>query len=445
MNGLESGIYEKEKSARERIEAVFVALWCCAMPITGTLLVPSIQGTVAAYMMAFASVIFVFLRIQGGQIPTAVMQYGKSALIVFLLWLFLLAASQIGLMMSNRHDFSGVELIDGMDSSIIFRRSMFTQSLYLLACVLIALYFRYFLQESWLRYVFWGGYVLAGYGIYEWLYFLIFHETGDFMANRTFGDVEHPASWSQTISFGGLKLLRLKSTLGEPSFFAGAVLPYLFIALDFRKAVLSGMLIFAALFSTSTSCYLGLMLCLSIKSIWSGRIKMTYLSVLLVVIAFLAGMAILFPDTFYGTFMEKMSGENVSGKARVDSGMASQLLLESFTVPNWLFGLGFGYIYNNVYLAILENTGLVGLIAFVWIFIRPIIFLPIKPESEGLKLGILALMVLFGVSLSEIFLPTTWMFLGLAYRKLDEIRQSQATLSPLPSRTVRTNLVSVSP
>jgi hypothetical protein len=38
----------------------------------------------------------------------------------------------------------------------------------------------------------------------------------------------------------------------------------------------------------------------------------------------------------------------------------------------------------------------------------------------GYKTGIFGLFFLFNLTLSELFLPTTWMFLGLAYGQLDE-------------------------
>ena len=408
----------------EKIEQIFATIWCVVMPVTGTLIVPSLQGTIPAYMMAFCSVPFIFFRIQRGVLPEAVVNYAKSILGIFLIWLFFLVASQVGLMFSNRHDFSAANMVDPNDTKIAFRTSLFTQSIYLAACVLIALYFRYFFKESWMRYVFYGGYLLAGYGIYEWTYFLVFHQTGDFLVNRTFGETEHIGSWSQGINFGGLSLLRIKSTLGEPTFFAGAVLPFFFLALDHRKVVLSCLLIFTALFSTSTACYIGLAACLFIKCLWTGRVKVSYLVMLCLVGAFLIGIATFYPDTFDNLFTQKFSGDNDSGKLRLEGAAAVHDLLVKFTIPNWLFGIGFGYTYLSVFLGLLVNTGVIGLLVFLAIFIRPILFLTIKPESEGLKLGLIAIAILFSLSLSELFLPTTWMFLGLAYRKLDLCRQS---------------------
>ncbi len=113
---------------------------------------------------------------------------------------------------------------------VVLRSVLFTQSLYLAACLCIALFFRFFFRAEWMRYVLWGGWFLAIYGIYEWLYFLIFQQPGDFIANRTYGEALHTGSWSQVIEVGPFSLLRIKSTFGEPSFFSAAVIPYLFLA-----------------------------------------------------------------------------------------------------------------------------------------------------------------------------------------------------------------------
>jgi hypothetical protein len=400
----------------KRFEEMYVALWCVVMPITGTVILPGVQGTIPAYVLALASVILVYQKIQAGAVPQDVLHYAKTLSYVFLLWLFLLVTSQLGLIVSDRHDFGDVNMMDADDTRILFRTTLFTQSLYLLACVLIALYFRYFFQERWTRYVDWGGYLLAGYGIYEWLYFLIFHQSGDFLVNRSFGD--HTASWSQTITFGGVELLRIKSTLGEPTFFAAVVIPYFFWAMDRGKTALSAMLLFAALFSTSTACLLVLPTVLFIKSFWTGKVRWDYLSVLFVVGLFLAGIALLYPDTFRDLFTDKFTGENDSGATRLWSAMGVRDLYGTFTIPNWLFGIGFGYTYLGVYDALLVNTGLVGLTVFLVVFIRPVLFLPTITGYEGIKAGLLGLLLLCYLSLSELYLPPTWMFLGLAYFKL---------------------------
>jgi hypothetical protein len=423
-----------------KLEEIFVAIWCVLMPVTGTLLLPSVQGTIPAYMMGFGSVLFVLMRLRFGEMTPALRGYLWTALLAFAAWAFLLAASQLGLLASDRTNFQDVSMIDPNDLRVVLRGSMFTQSMYLAACVLIALYFRYFFRESWMKYVFYGGYLLAAYGIYEWLYFLIFHQAGDFLVNRSFGDDEHIASWSQGIDFGPVSLLRIKSTLGEPTFFAGVVLPYLFLALDHRKVVLSCMLLFTALFSTSTACYLGLASCLVVKSVWSGRVKLGYVLLLGLFALFVVGIAVVYPDTFDNMFGSKFAGDNVSGKMRLDQVIALHNLFASFSLPNWLFGVGFGYVYESVFAELLIDTGIVGLGLFLFVLFRPILLLPIRQGAEGLKLGLLAIAILFSLSLSELFLPPTWMFLGLAYRQL---ALGRISLPFLPHRPIRDRRVPV--
>jgi hypothetical protein len=407
----------------EKAEDIYMRIWCVVMPVTGTVLIPSVQGTIPAYMMAFGSMIFVLLRLRHGQMPGAVASYFKALGAVVALWLFLMAASQLWLMLSGRTDFMGVNLTEPDDPKIVFRTTIFTQSLYFFACVLVALYFRYFFREAWMRYVMWGGYFLAIYGIYEWAYYLIFHHPGDFLVNRTFGD--NSASWSQGINFGGIELLRIKSTLGEPSFFIAVCIPYLFLALDYRKTLLTCLLAFCALFSTSTGCYITCLVCLLIKSVWTGRIQYRNLMLLALLVAFLGGIAMMFPDTFTSMFQDKLSGNNFSGKVRIDGMISLHELLNSFDLGNWLFGLGFGCAYLGIIYGLVVNTGLIGLGVFLYVILKPVVFLPVRPGSEGLKLGLIALVILSAISLSELFIPTTWMFLGLAHRQLALLRHGR--------------------
>ena len=107
---------------------------------------------------------------------------------------------------------------------------------------------------------------------------------------------------------------------------------------------------------------------------------------------------------------------------------------------NRLFGIGFGYYYGGVYYAILVNTGWIGMIVYCYAFLKPVIFLRSEHGALALKVGIATLFFLFYVSVSELFLPTTWMFLGLAYWRLDQQRQQrkvaklETVWTPVPAR-----------
>ena len=56
----------------------------------------------------------------------------------------------------------------------------------------------------------------------------------------------------------------------------------------------------------------------------------------------------LYPETFRGMFGDKISGDTQSGHMRVESSINTQELFSSFSLMNWIFGLGFGYTYNQV-------------------------------------------------------------------------------------------------
>ena len=392
------------------------------MPLTSFLLIPSIQGTVPAYMLAFVSACFVMLSHNGGHENIQRTRYIMATLVVAGIWLLLLSGSQLGHLVSDRHDFGDMFLIGQGDTSVVLRRTLFSQTLYLAACLCIALFFRFFFRAEWMGYVLWGGWFLAIYGIYEWLFYLIFKQPGDFLVNRTYGEELHTASWSQEIGLGPFSLLRIKSTFGEPSFFSAGVLPYLFLALQYQRKWLSAALLFCTVFSTSSSAFVGLPFALMIHCLFQRKVSRSIALIILLFAGALATLYFTFPDTYDAMFTAKLSGTNESGQIHQEELAATHDTVKTFTFMNQLFGIGFGYFYGSVFSAILVNTGWIGLAVFIYAFLKPAILL--RPDNGGLalKVGVLTLFFLYYINVSELFLPTTWMFLGLAYWRLDQQR-----------------------
>jgi hypothetical protein len=405
-----------------KFEEGFIALWCLVMPVTSLLVVPSIQGTTPAYILAFLSLFFVFVRLKTQGLNEPNRQYLYLLVLVGLVWLGLLVGSQAGHIIDNRKEFPGAFLINNLDEKILFRSALFTQSLYFAACVLIFLYFRFYFRDEWMKYVLIGGYLMAAYGIYEWLYFLIFKQPGDFIANRMFGE-EHPGSWSQTVDFAGISLLRIKSFFGEPSFYSSAIILYLITAIKSNRVLLISLIAFNAFFTTSTSCYIALVVCLLFHVILSPKGRLPGFVFLVAVICGIIALSQLYPETFRGMFEDKISGENESGRMRDEANLNTKELFNSFSPMNWMFGIGFGYAYNQVSNAVLTNTGIIGFIIYCFVFLKPVWCLPRQGIYGGYKTCIFGLFFLFNLTLSELFLPTTWMFLGLAYNKLDEYQR----------------------
>jgi hypothetical protein len=408
----------------------FVAIWCTLMPVTSFLVIPSVQGTIPAYLMAFASFPLV---LTAGKMDGFEAQRSRYLGLLFLcagIWLLLFCGSQLGHLLSDRHGFGDLSLIRREDTRVVLRPALFTQSLYLGACVCTALFFRFFFREGWMKYVFWGAWFLALYGIYEWLFFLLFQQSGDFIANRMYGD--HPGSWSQTVQVGPFTLLRIKSTFGEPSWFSAAVIPYFFLALEYRRRLLAVALLFCIVCSTSTSAYIGFTFAILFYGVLKRKLNVSLAAAALLFATALFALYLSFPETFDQMFGAKFRGENLSGHARLEHGAATNDATATLTFLNRLFGIGFGYHYGGVFFAVLMNCGWIGMIVYSYAFLKPVFLLESNGRGLTLKVCIATLFLLFYLSVSELFLPTTWMLLGLAYWHLDKVR-AYARRRPLPA------------
>src|SRR5260370_8429004 len=349
----------------------FIALWCLVMRVTSFLVIRSAQGTIPAYVLAFISVGFVIFGRDSGRPSLQRRRYISLAAAMGAIWLLLLCGSQLGHLVSDRHDFGDMFLNNPSDTRVVFRSVLFTQTLYLAACLCIALFFRFFFRAEWMRYVLWGAWFLAIYGIYEWLYFLIFGQPGDFLANRTYGEDLHTASWSQAIQVGPLTLLRIKSTFGEPSFFSAAVIPYLFLALEYKRKWLSAALLFCIVFSTSTSAFVGFPFAVIIYSLFQRKLS---LRIVLIIVAFVGVVATLyfaFPDTYDSIFTAKLNADNTSADLHQEALQNPNDTVKTFTFANHLFAIGFAYYYRSLFSSLLINTGWIVAVVYFYSFLNP--------------------------------------------------------------------------
>src|SRR6516165_2815116 len=83
----------------------FMPLWCTLMPLTSFLLIRSVQGTIPAYVLAFVSAGFVMVSSNDRHQNIQRTRYLMVALAVAGIWLLLFCGSQLGHLVSNRHDF----------------------------------------------------------------------------------------------------------------------------------------------------------------------------------------------------------------------------------------------------------------------------------------------------------------------------------------------------
>lgn len=346
--------------------------------------------------------------------------YIKTLAYFFVFWLFFLGASQLGNYLGDLHSFEYLNLIKPEIHGILFRKTLFTQSLYFLACVSIFLYFRYILPKDHIKYLQLCCWVFLAYGFYEWVFYLLFGFSGDFIANRKMEEAiegSWSGSWLQTYNFMGLTLMRFKSTFGEPSFFSLTCVPFFFIYLILGKRILSGLLFFALILTTSTSAYLGVFAGLITLLVLRPSLDRSSLFFLGAMVTALAAAFFIYwydPEFLNSLFAAKFSGENESGAKRFEQLYYFRKAYNDLTLWQRLFGIGLGYSYSSVFLANLVNFGYLGTLIFFIFFLAPL--LRNLQKINPWNFSVMIICFLYVINIAELYQPTTWALLGLAWR-----------------------------
>lgn len=409
----------------------YFALWGIVLPVSSILALPFLQGTTPAYLLALFLVLppvtFLLMGLEDGG------RYYRSLLFLALVFAGLTAAAQFALAGSGLRHLSSIPLVDPWDKSIVFRRTLVTQSLYLLAAGCTFVFVRMFYRPEWDRYLLTGVGLLALYGIFEVAFFAVTGRSGDFLSNRTFGGGWWPGSAFQTISIGPLLLQRLKSLTGEPSMYAFTVLPFWIYCVHARHRWLGAFLLLTLLLTTSTTALLGIALYLLYRLVRFGPGDRLALAGVIaggaVALSVAAGGEFL-SDAVRKIILTKLSLGAFSGLARFRSFQAGMDAFLGAPLMTQLFGFGFGYARSTDMLStLLINLGVVGFLLTAVIFFLPFFALGNGYREEGLKGALLVVFVTMMVSVPEFSYLSTWLFLGMAYRQLDlERKQHRRTL-----------------
>jgi hypothetical protein len=118
-------------------------------------------------------------------------------------------------------------------------------------------------------------------------------------------------------------------------------------------------------------------------------------------------------------FAEKLFGHTTSGERRWISVVYPLHYFSELPLINQLFGVGFGTTYERT-LRVLIDLGLFGMALYILFFAWPLLRLPSKLSLVGIKAAVAALLFYYMTGVGEIFYPSTWMILGLAYWELDQ-------------------------
>jgi hypothetical protein len=417
-------------------------VWAFAMPVTSYSLFPSIQGTTAGYLMCFLSLPVVLLC--GG---TDRKRYINFMLVALLVWIFMLFSTQLSdAATAYEPDLTRVTLVNYLDTrTFVMRSSLFTQSLYLVAVVLYVGYVYIFYKPTWDRWLLAAATLFALYGIYEVLYFLVTGQPGDFVSNRRFGalegaDISDTANGSafQTIDLKGITMQRLKSLTGEPSMYALSMFPFWVYFNARAKSRLPVWIIgMSLIMSTSSTALVGYLcyLAIRVRKLGFDPIKATLTLLALLVIAFLARDYI--ADMYRFMVSDKVG--SASGTERSDNFWAAINMWLDGTVPNQLFGVGFGYIRSpDLFSTLLVNTGVIGTAFVAFVILYPAFKLDWEPQGMALRQCCVSTGVMMMVSVPEFAYLAPWTFIAMAYARL--YHQSLAARHGVVAGTTNANV-----
>lgn len=398
--------------------------WALVLPITSIVVFPSIQGTVPAYLLAIASIVISLLFS-----PQRFAELFMKLMGFWIVFILLNSIAQIGLSVTKA-DISDLRLVNAYDGVNLFRSSLITQSLYLIPAVFTFFFVRSYYQASWDKYILAGGCILAIYGFYEWSYYLVFEQSGDFLTNRVFdtGLKQSSASSFQTISLGGKSFLRFKSLTGEPSMYAFSMLPFWIYSVHLRRYIISAVFLVTLLLTTATTAILGILIYLLLQ-LFSKRFFFSFLKghmekKVLLVASFILLLTLLAgpfaADVWQRMVVDKLALGTVSGVQRASYFTSHMEFYWRESFIHKLFGIGFGYVRSTDFFStLLVNMGVVGWSLFAALFAYPIVKLKSHSgRSQGLRHILIIIFILMMLAVSEFAYLPMWLFLGIAYNQL---------------------------
>lgn len=356
-----------------------------------------------------------------------------------LLYSIYLAMSLSGYMI-DAPDMSRLVVIREIYITGHLKQSHVTQGVYLLAAAVFSYSVFEYYQEAFIKYAYIGIIILSIYGLYEFIFYAIFHVNGDFLSNRNFGDLDTAAAGAGTgvaVTGSGLQpsnlfgpaFMRLKSLVGEPSMYALTVTPFAVYAFGRRWWLIFTVLAFSLLLSTSSTAVIGLVVGLSYLQVRRRQDSIIYL----------AGAAIVLALSYWGIApireaLDKLifnKADSYSGLQRVQVFVAHAAVPFDGNPVRALFGLGFGTVRSvDMFSNLLANIGIVGLLLYSFVLIGPCLMLRRSDDRHALVATLLAIFFMEMLSVSEYDYLPPWFMIALGYVR---VRQQRLAM-PAPNR-----------
>ncbi|MGF7038583.1 hypothetical protein [Mucilaginibacter lappiensis] len=415
MNGM---IFSRVKFEYRNLISIIILV----STLTAFAIIPTVPATVPSYLLIIILIGVFFL------FPLNTPKYKQTFWEFFLFVAIFITFSFITQVSNWLYPVTvpkSIVLIDASDySTLILRGSLITQSAYLIINVFLYLIIKNYSDENLVKAINWAFRLLILYGIYEFVFYLIFNSSGDFISNRIYSNQQDGVIGGsfQLQPIGAMNLLRIKGYTGEPSMFSFVTLPYFSLLIGMRKKWEAIVCLGCLILTFSTTAFLGLFVYVLYQMFFSSNKKVRY--TLLLIAASLVGVFVFLyatNDIFNGlinaVFIDKFSGQTVSGDERSSFFLATFNFWRTSDILHILFGYGFGFARSTDFFStLLFNVGLLGLIAFT-LFIFSHLLIPIKDKylKENYHAAVIMMFFVMMISVPEFAYCSFWVILASGY------------------------------
>jgi hypothetical protein len=396
----------------------YVNILMLFFPVTAFLLIPAIPSTTITTVFAGLMLLL---------IPLSTFKREKTGFMVEFLYFFsvifvLSFCSQFINLISHLKLTNNLILINRNDfTKTFYRTSHLTQTLSLIVGFLVYTYVKYFSKETIITYIYWGLRLLCIYGLYEFCYYILTGQSGDFVVNRTFGGGEKSGSLFQTVSLGGLSLMRFKGYTGEPSMFVFTVFPFWVLSFGLKRTFDQYFLLGCLILSFSTTAYLCVIMFFTFWIIYKRQFQIFYyVCIFIIVVCFVLQLdrfQHLLDSLYNFVFAGKIEGHAASSRDRSNAFNNHVSFWASLNGFNQAFGVGFGYVRSTDFFStIIVNNGLIGFLVFSWFVLKNIwLQIPIPLLSLCYKIGLFLVYLIMMATVPEFAYPSLWIYIGLGF------------------------------
>lgn len=404
------------------VQGLFFRALLIVAPIQSVLLL-AIQGTTPAFVLTLASF---GILVGVDRRYFSLLAFSVGFWCVYALYM---SASLSGYMIDDP-DYSRLTIIRNVFVYGRLRQTHLTQGFYLFAALLFTYLIYLYYQEAFLKYAFYGILLLSFYGFYEFIYFALFHDNGDFISNRNFGDLDDAAagvingvfasgSSLQHSNLFGPGFMRLKSLVGEPSMYALTVTPFAVYAYARKWWLIFAILLISLVLSTASTAVIGLLVGLVYVEIRRRPEAILYVAGAAISVILLYATAEPVQRALDTLLFQKL--DTTSGSERLNYFFAHASVIFDGNPIRALFGLGFGTVRSGDMLSnLLANVGLVGVLLYSALILGPCVLLRGGEDRNAIIAALLSIYFMEMLFVPEFGYLPPWFMVALGYARVRE-------------------------